>query len=593
MRSDSEIAFVIDERYRKMTCYNCGKPGHFVGNCEKPKVCFICNVPGHHMSACPQWNSPHPMAAYMGSASLGLGFYHIDTPESKNIQWLNLKNCGVVRVIEREVTLAELEKELSDMLCKEWPWQIRELEAGKFLVRFPPHKRVDDIKNYPSFNMRKRGVRVEVLEWVGSLEPFSELKEAWVQIRGVPPKWCAWKVFAQMTSGFGMMVEVDWSSLFKSFYEMVRVKIACRNPSKVPKERLYEMNKQLYLVSFTMEDVEQDPPITGHANDGDGPDDEDDDDADDLDPENKDNLDMDLDGNRSESVLPKSANLNRKGNDTPRQGSKTVPVVEVPVMIAQDCLNENNDNIDQESQIRFIMSTSEGEMDKAAVHTENCLDGSSEQHSKWLAFKEKIVEEEVSASECSQFLRNMELVDSEEEEELENTEDMVPMQNLEMLGRNLLHDFEDCQEETEAVPQLSSDKPPEENVSKPKRKQQWGPILREERPRRHADDGKSMLQRAEELVKYNYLEMDYKNKKGTGLDGREDGDTQSSRNAEKMELFVQGSGRVATRRVRAKTGDKGKTSPADRLDHVGFAGCAGLELGGDNRFIRLWRGNSV
>lgn len=62
------------------------------------------------------------------------------------------------------VTLAELEGELSEIYYKDWPWQIRELEPGNFLVRFPPHKRVSDIKNYPSFNLRKESVQVEVLE---------------------------------------------------------------------------------------------------------------------------------------------------------------------------------------------------------------------------------------------------------------------------------------------------------------------------------------------------------------------------------------------------------------------------------------------
>jgi len=199
----------------------------------------------------------------------------------------------VVRILEGEVTLAELEKELSKIFCKEWPWQIRELDVGRFLVRFPPHKRVDDIKNYPSFNLRNQEW-VGSLERVGSLEPYSELKEAWVQIRGVPPKWCAWQVFAQMVSGLGMMLEIDWSSLFKSFHEMARVKIACRNPCKIPKERLYEINKQLFLVSLLVEDVVQEAPPSSPANDGTDPDD-DLDEEDDLEPNGEDNMGLDLD----------------------------------------------------------------------------------------------------------------------------------------------------------------------------------------------------------------------------------------------------------------------------------------------------------
>ena len=43
---------------------------------------------------------------------------------------------------------------------------------------------------------------VEVLEWIGETEPLEELQEVWVQISD-------WKVFAQITSGFGLMLDVD------------------------------------------------------------------------------------------------------------------------------------------------------------------------------------------------------------------------------------------------------------------------------------------------------------------------------------------------------------------------------------------------
>jgi hypothetical protein len=122
----------------------------------------------------------------------------------------------VVLVKKGDISLAELERELSDIFYKEWLWQVRELMPNRFLVRFPPHKRVADIKNLPSFSLRKEGVHVEVIEWIGEIDHFNSLTEEWIQLTWIPPKWCGWKIFAQMTSSFGLLFEVDWSSLFKS-----------------------------------------------------------------------------------------------------------------------------------------------------------------------------------------------------------------------------------------------------------------------------------------------------------------------------------------------------------------------------------------
>ena len=72
----------LDPRYSKMVCFNCGIPSHFVGNCVMPKLCFICNLSSHPVHACPEWIKDHPEAAYFGSAGSGLGFYHLDIPES-------------------------------------------------------------------------------------------------------------------------------------------------------------------------------------------------------------------------------------------------------------------------------------------------------------------------------------------------------------------------------------------------------------------------------------------------------------------------------------------------------------------------------
>lgn len=110
---------------------------------------------------------------------------------------------------------------------------------------------------------------MEVLEWLGDLKPYGELQEVWVQINGIPPRWCHWRVFAQVVSGFGLMTQVDWSALFKSFYETVRVKVACKDYTKIPNQRLFEMNKKLHVIIITVE-AEQEKTQIAPGDDGGG-----------------------------------------------------------------------------------------------------------------------------------------------------------------------------------------------------------------------------------------------------------------------------------------------------------------------------------
>lgn len=50
-----------------------------------------------------------------------------------------------------------------------------------------------------------------------------------------------------------MTIVVDWPTTTKTFYEAVRVKLACRNILLILSDRLFDMDHKLFLVSFMVE----------------------------------------------------------------------------------------------------------------------------------------------------------------------------------------------------------------------------------------------------------------------------------------------------------------------------------------------------
>ena len=85
-----------------------------------------------------------------------MGFFHIEAGEVSESEWLNFGNVGLVIVEEGDITREELGKCFADMWKTNWPWQIRPYDENKFLVRFPPNKRIAELAEYPSMNLKKR-----------------------------------------------------------------------------------------------------------------------------------------------------------------------------------------------------------------------------------------------------------------------------------------------------------------------------------------------------------------------------------------------------------------------------------------------------
>jgi hypothetical protein len=223
-----------DRRGKEIFCYNCGDYDHFSSNCSKPKICFICQKKDHVVNKCPEWKKPQKVAQYFGSANQGLGFLHVEvnSKDDKIRLWDTSNNHGVLTIEEGEMEKEEIVQTLRRMFDKDWVWKLRLMDEYRYMVKFPPTKKVEDIAmgDVIWFPMNKEGVMASLKAWDGEIHSVGRLKEVWVQIRGIPPRWSEWDVFQQVASSLGKLTDVDWYSLFSNQFAMVRLKIKCKTP---------------------------------------------------------------------------------------------------------------------------------------------------------------------------------------------------------------------------------------------------------------------------------------------------------------------------------------------------------------------------
>ncbi|KAM0922371.1 hypothetical protein ACQ4PT_006289 [Festuca glaucescens] len=242
------------DQYAEVICYNCGESGHHKTACLIPKSCFICGSLEHEVDACPVKKQPQQLAKFVGSAASGLGFYHIELPFQTNANPAPAHhNIALVYIDHGEVTKEELYQGLAKIYRTNWPWQIRMLDEWNYLVKFPPHLNVEEIAGYPSFGLPKEGVFVKVHVWSGVMDYYADLEEVWLQIRGLNQEWCKWPTLMQFVTAFGIMVDVDWYGMFKTFYEILRVKIKCRDHNRIPASIIFEVQGVLFQIRFAVE----------------------------------------------------------------------------------------------------------------------------------------------------------------------------------------------------------------------------------------------------------------------------------------------------------------------------------------------------
>jgi hypothetical protein len=145
---------------------------------------------------------------------------------------------------------------------------MRRLDEKRFLVRFPPGKKIKDLVSFPSINLKKKGVSVSFMDWNGDIPAYSEMEEVWIRVEGVPPKYLSWRVMMRIATALGIPIDVDWHEIFRSFYKVLRIKVDVRDITKIPVDRLMEFGGRNFMLTLA---VVQDPVVDGGNEDGDDP----------------------------------------------------------------------------------------------------------------------------------------------------------------------------------------------------------------------------------------------------------------------------------------------------------------------------------
>jgi hypothetical protein len=135
---------------------------------------------------------PQKAAQYFGNANHGLGFLHVevDPKEDKPKLWSASDNYGVRTIEEGAIQREDVVHNLRRMFDKDWVWKLRPLYDYRYMIRFSPSKRVENMVmgDVIWFPLNKHGVMDSLKVWDGEINPMCRLVAAWVQVRGVPPK---------------------------------------------------------------------------------------------------------------------------------------------------------------------------------------------------------------------------------------------------------------------------------------------------------------------------------------------------------------------------------------------------------------------
>ncbi|CAN6199371.1 unnamed protein product [Urochloa humidicola] len=244
---------VEEPRAQSTGCGKCGRYGHRTEDCFKPIICKRCKKEGHVPRVCNEILPWECIAPICGIAAPGQGI-HIIPDDDLDDSTKDMSNWALITIIEGVASAKQIEGEFKAMAgpSSTWRWYAKKVAENKFQMKFPSAKKVEDLAFFTRMNMRTDpNISFTVEKWNTNAGAKAELTTAWFRIFNIPVERRTEKVACYVGSLVGVPIEVDKASLKR--YEYARVKLGCRDITKIPASVEGLLDRHLYDFTFQRE----------------------------------------------------------------------------------------------------------------------------------------------------------------------------------------------------------------------------------------------------------------------------------------------------------------------------------------------------
>lgn len=133
-----------------------------------------------------------------------------------------------------------------------WDWKIKQVEQKKFMLEFPNKDTRRELTRLKGFDFQESNIRANLRDTERTIEASVELQEVWVIAYGVPPMAKTESIMKKIAYLIGDTLEVDAISLNS---EVVRIKVWCRDPTKIGGTSEIFLNRVGYKITSNPEGI--------------------------------------------------------------------------------------------------------------------------------------------------------------------------------------------------------------------------------------------------------------------------------------------------------------------------------------------------